>query len=285
MKVEDLSSGRKASKEKKKLRVLVNESDEDDHGEAMEEGAASLMRSNSRNQYQPSSRKQTPKTSVLYNIPDLYSAIVEVIKQRDSQFHDTSRHKKFEVESEKEKVFSEASLEKVVDYLVVSEKFDGCWLPVVYEKFDGDTTIEENVETLSEKVPGEAFWEDYPEYDPLSFCLDNDTPDYVLSSQHTLNLDGLWSRVFFDLSIGEHPAGRIVMELFTNSTLITTKNFQALYTGEKGISTVGKPLYCKVLTFPYVVPGYIVYEEDITHENGTVGESIYGPSFSNDNLV
>ncbi|KAK3225690.1 hypothetical protein Dsin_005552 [Dipteronia sinensis] len=92
-------------------------------------------------------------------------------------------------------------------------------------------------------------------------------------------------RVFFDLSIGGRPAGRIVMELFVNSTPITADNFRALYTGEKGIDMVGKSLNYKGSTFHRVIPGYMVHGEDITHGNGTSGESIYGPSFTDENFV
>ncbi|KAK3218395.1 hypothetical protein Dsin_012365 [Dipteronia sinensis] len=92
-------------------------------------------------------------------------------------------------------------------------------------------------------------------------------------------------RVFFDLSISGHPAGRIVMELFTDSTLIMAESFQALCTEEKGIRTVGKPLHYKRSTFHRVIPGYMVHGGDNTHGNGTGGESIYGPSFTDENFV
>ncbi|TXG60341.1 hypothetical protein EZV62_014914 [Acer yangbiense] len=92
-------------------------------------------------------------------------------------------------------------------------------------------------------------------------------------------------RVFFDLSIDGIPAGRIVIELFTNSTPITAENFRALCTGEKGIGTVGKPLHYKGSTFHRVIPGYMVHGGDITQGNGTGGESIYGPSFADENFV
>ncbi|KAK2652988.1 hypothetical protein Ddye_012844 [Dipteronia dyeriana] len=72
-------------------------------------------------------------------------------------------------------------------------------------------------------------------------------------------------RVFFDLSIDEQSAGRIVMELVTDSTPITAENFWALYTGEKGINTVGKPLHYKGSTFHCIIPMYMVYGGDITH--------------------
>ncbi|KAK0570827.1 hypothetical protein LWI29_007063 [Acer saccharum] len=92
-------------------------------------------------------------------------------------------------------------------------------------------------------------------------------------------------RVFFDLSIDGIPAGRIVMELFADSTPITAENFRALCTREKGIGTVGKPLHYKGSTFHRVIPGYMVHGGDITEGNGTGGESIYGPSFADENFV
>ncbi|KAK3221426.1 hypothetical protein Dsin_008451 [Dipteronia sinensis] len=92
-------------------------------------------------------------------------------------------------------------------------------------------------------------------------------------------------RVFFDLSIDGHPGARIVMELFTDSTPITAENFRALCTGEKGIDTVGKPLHYKGSTFHHVIPGYMVHGEDMTQGNGIGGESIYSPSFTDENFV
>lgn len=42
-------------------------------------------------------------------------------------------------------------------------------------------------------------------------------------------------KVFFDMTVGGAPAGRIVMELFADTTPKTAENFRALCTGEKGI--------------------------------------------------
>ena len=41
-------------------------------------------------------------------------------------------------------------------------------------------------------------------------------------------------RVFFDISIGGKPAGKITMELFQNIVPKTAENFRCLCTGEKG---------------------------------------------------
>ncbi|TXG53561.1 hypothetical protein EZV62_018817 [Acer yangbiense] len=89
-------------------------------------------------------------------------------------------------------------------------------------------------------------------------------------------------RVFFDLSIDSNHTGRIVMELFVDSTPITAENFQALCTGEKGIGMVRKPLHYKGSTFHHVIPGYMVHVGDITQGNGIGGESINGSSFADE---
>jgi len=41
-------------------------------------------------------------------------------------------------------------------------------------------------------------------------------------------------KVFFDLTIGAKPAGRVVFELFTDLTPKTAENFRGLCTGEYG---------------------------------------------------
>lgn len=52
-------------------------------------------------------------------------------------------------------------------------------------------------------------------------------------------------RVFFDITIGGHPAGRIEMTLAASVVPKTVENFRALCTGEKGKGRSGRPLHYK----------------------------------------
>merc|ERR1711998_315603 len=61
-------------------------------------------------------------------------------------------------------------------------------------------------------------------------------------------------KVYFDISIGGEPAGRIEMGLFGKTVPKTVENFRTLASGEKGMGSKGKPLSFVGSPFHRIIP-------------------------------
>jgi len=88
--------------------------------------------------------------------------------------------------------------------------------------------------------------------------------------------------VFFDVSIGDKPAGRIEFELFQKVVPKTVENFRALCTGEKGMGRSGEKLHYEGSHFHRIIPRFMLQGGDFTQGNGRGGESIYGLKFQDE---
>jgi cyclophilin family peptidyl-prolyl cis-trans isomerase len=91
------------------------------------------------------------------------------------------------------------------------------------------------------------------------------------------------SRVYFDMEIDNHAAGRIVMGLYGTVVPKTAKNFETLCEGTT-YHPRGAKLAFEGSLFHRVIPTFMIQGGDFTNFNGTGGLSIYGDKFEDENF-
>ncbi|KAF2482218.1 putative peptidyl-prolyl cis-trans isomerase [Neohortaea acidophila] len=90
--------------------------------------------------------------------------------------------------------------------------------------------------------------------------------------------------VFFDITLGGEPLGRIKMELFADITPRTAENFRQFCTGETK-NHLGRPQGYKGCKFHRVVKDFVIQGGDFINGDGTGSISIYGTkTFADENF-
>ncbi|KXJ91311.1 putative U-snRNP-associated cyclophilin [Microdochium bolleyi] len=90
--------------------------------------------------------------------------------------------------------------------------------------------------------------------------------------------------VFFDITLGGEPLGRITFELFKDVVPRTAENFRQFCTGESRNSR-GLPQGYKGSRFHRIISGFMLQGGDFLNGDGTGSISIYGTkSFADENF-
>ncbi|GIQ85919.1 cyclophilin-type peptidyl-prolyl cis-trans isomerase [Kipferlia bialata] len=89
--------------------------------------------------------------------------------------------------------------------------------------------------------------------------------------------------VFFDMTIGGEPVGRMVFELFKDQLPKTSENFRQFCTGE--YRPHGAPVGYKGCTVHRVVKDFVIQGGDFVAGDGTGSKSIYGSEFDDESFM
>ncbi|KAK3488850.1 putative U-snRNP-associated cyclophilin [Neurospora hispaniola] len=91
--------------------------------------------------------------------------------------------------------------------------------------------------------------------------------------------------VFFDITLGGEPLGRITFELFKDVVPKTAENFRQFCTGESK-NNLGRPQGYKGSKFHRIIPNFMCQGGDFLNGDGTGSTCIYGTkSFADENFL
>jgi len=90
--------------------------------------------------------------------------------------------------------------------------------------------------------------------------------------------------VFFDITLGGEPLGRITFELFKDTVPKTAENFRQFCTGESK-NNLGRPQGYKGSKFHRIIPSFMCQGGDFLNGDGTGSTCIYGTKkFADENF-
>jgi peptidyl-prolyl isomerase H (cyclophilin H) len=89
--------------------------------------------------------------------------------------------------------------------------------------------------------------------------------------------------VFFDISMGTRPLGRLKIELFADVCPKTAENFRQFCVGE--FTQNHLPVGYKNCVFHRIIKGFMIQGGDFINGDGTGRISIYGNSFPDENFA
>ncbi|KAL0034527.1 hypothetical protein WJX79_006815 [Trebouxia sp. C0005] len=89
--------------------------------------------------------------------------------------------------------------------------------------------------------------------------------------------------VFFDVTIGGTPAGRVQIELFADVVPKTAENVRQFFTGDYRRNM--QPVGYKGCGFHRIIKGFMIQGGDFVKGDGTGCLSIYGARFADENFI
>ncbi|TVY14967.1 Peptidyl-prolyl cis-trans isomerase H [Lachnellula arida] len=91
--------------------------------------------------------------------------------------------------------------------------------------------------------------------------------------------------VFFDITLGGEPLGRVIFELFADTVPKTAENFRQFCTGETK-NALGRPQGYKGSKFHRIIKDFMCQGGDFLNGDGTGSATIYGlKTFDDENFI